>query len=332
MNDALAQEEIDALLNAANLSDSSSTPPAAKQELADDVAEAFLNSTRDVLLSLLGGDADISKVESGAIPIDILTQEITEPVALGFVESSKGLNSFAVLLFDEKKTTVVTDLVLMGDGVEKDKFSEDDTDALKEAINQIMGSLGQNLSAEYGETVAFEQVDIELLSPADALTKIKDKLKEESFHNVLYSLKIDGKLDAQFRLLLPLSIENEIARLKKNMAPPPAESAKMDVTAPASAGAADEQDDAQKLDMILDLNVEIIVKLGETVKPLSEIIKLTSGNILTLDKTSNAPVDVIVNNRVIATGDLIVIPPYNFAIKVTKVDEKMNRIKNLSFI
>ena len=55
------------------------------------------------------------------------------------------------------------------------------------------------------------------------------------------------------------------------------------------------------------------------------------GNILTLDKVSDAPVDIIVNNKTIAKGELVVIPPHNFAIKVTKVKGKTDRIKKVAF-
>ena len=328
---ALAQEEIDALLQAANLSDEDDGGGEEKSDLADGIADEFLNSANDIFMSLIGNDVSVEKNESGPIPVDMLAQEVTEPVALAFVESGKGLNTTALLVFDEKKMTVATDMVLMGEGEAKDKFSEDDIDALKEAVNQIMGNLGQNLTSKYSESISFEQADISVAEPEGALATIKEKIADENLHNAFFTLKIADKVETQFRLLLPLSIEERLGKLQ----------AKLDVAsakAPAVGGDVAEEpateegtSDEQNLDMILDLNVEIVVKLGETVRSLSEITDLIEGNILALDKASNAPVDVIVNNKIIAKGELIIIPPYNFAIKVSEVKDKLDRIKNLSF-
>jgi flagellar motor switch protein FliN/FliY len=327
--DTLAQDEIDALLQAANISE---TPDAgaAQKELADEVAGEFFNSISAIFLALLGNDVTIEKVESGSIPIDMLTQDITEPVAVAFVDSNKGLNSVAVLLFNEKNMTVVTDLILMGEGEEKEKFTDDDMDALKEAVNQTMGNLGQNMTAKYGETVSFEQADIKVLEPADSIAFVKEKLKEDSFHNTLFSLKVADKLETQFRLLLPLSIEDEIARLEQKATASGALEPAAETAGQAEGSTAGGPADISNLDMILDLKVEITVKLGETIKPLRDIIQLTRDNILPLDKASEAPVDVIVNNKTIARGELIVIPPYHFAIKVTEVKDRLDRIKNIS--
>jgi chemotaxis protein CheY-P-specific phosphatase CheC len=110
----LAQEEIDALLQAANVPDPERE--GREKEPADEVADEFFNSAKEILLALLGNDVSLEKISSGAIPLDILAQDMTEPVAATFINPDKGLNSIAVLIFDEKKMTIATDLILMGEG------------------------------------------------------------------------------------------------------------------------------------------------------------------------------------------------------------------------
>ena len=112
VEDALAQEEIDALLNVKGGADSQEKK---KIEPADEIANEFLNSSKEILLSLLGKDVSIEKVVSGAVPIDIISQEMGESVAVAFVDSDKGIKTNAVLIFDEKKMTSITDLILMGE-------------------------------------------------------------------------------------------------------------------------------------------------------------------------------------------------------------------------
>lgn len=331
--DVLAQEEIDALLSAAGIE---SAPPVRKKEPADEVSNDFFNSARDILLSLLGNDVAIEKGASGSVPADLVTQDITESSVMAVTSADKGITSSFILLFDEKKMTIITDLILMGEGNAKDAFNDDDKDAMKEAVNQIMGNLGQNLTGKYGETISFSQADISLLAPEGIPAAISEKISGDSLYRAQYLLRVENKAEISFTLILPLSIDSELKALKKALKAKEAQS----TAAPAPSkyiesvnGEAIPSDkgDFKNLDLIFDLNVEIIVKLGEATMPLKDISTLKEGKIISLDKLSDAPVDVIVNNKVIARGELVVIPPYNFAIKITDVKNRMDRIKNLKF-
>ncbi len=324
--DTLQQEEIDALLKAAGAEEEEP----GKKEPAKEFADDFLGSSNEILLSLLGNDALVKKGESGAIPVDMFAQELSGSSALAFVDATKGITSKVVLIFDEKKMTSVTDLILMGEGAEKEAFTDDDKDALKEAVNQIMGNLGQNLTGKYGTTISFEQAQIQISNPEEALALVKEKIPDDSFYRALYTLKVDENVDTQFRLLVPLSMEKELSALSSQAAEKKEETrAAQAPSAKSGQPAASGTDPLKNLDIILDLQVEIIVKLGEAVMPLRDVTKIVTGNILPLDKFADAPIDVMVNNKVVAKGELVVLPPYDFAIKVTEVKDKMKRIKNV---
>ncbi len=325
--DTLAQEEIDALLSAAA---GDTTPePEPIEDPSLEIADEFLNSAREIFLSLLGNDVDIAKGESGPIPVDMFAQELSASVAVAFVTPSKGLTAKGVIIFDEKKASIVTDLILMGEGEEKESFSEDDIDALKEAINQTMGNLGQNLTGKYSEPIAFDQAEIKIFSPEEALAAVKERIPDESYHSSLFTLKIADKVDTPFRLLLPLSIEDEVTALKAKAVAPPPEAAEPSPVPTVTSEASEVIDG--NLDIILDLEVEILVRLGEAVRPLKDIRHLVKGKILKLDRAADAPVEILVNNTVIARGELVVIPPHYFAINITEVKNRLERIKNLQF-
>ena len=67
----------------------------------------------------------------------------------------------------------------------------------------------------------------------------------------------------------------------------------------------------------------------ERSKTVSEILELTSGSIIELDKLAGEPVDVLVNNKLIAKGEVVVIEE-NFGVRVTDIVSKADRIKNLN--
>ncbi|MDR7080070.1 flagellar motor switch protein FliN/FliY [Neobacillus niacini] len=72
------------------------------------------------------------------------------------------------------------------------------------------------------------------------------------------------------------------------------------------------------LDLLLDIPLEIVVELGRTKKKISEVLELTSGSIVELDKMAGEPVDVYVNNKLIAKGEVVVIEEH-FGVRIKEI-------------
>ncbi|MEH6942166.1 flagellar motor switch phosphatase FliY [Bacillus sp. JJ722] len=89
-----------------------------------------------------------------------------------------------------------------------------------------------------------------------------------------------------------------------------------------------QESEAKNLDMLLDIPLQVTVELGRTKKTVKEILELSSGSILELDKLAGEPVDILVNNRLIATGEVVVIDE-NFGVRVTDIISQTDRIKKL---
>jgi len=83
------------------------------------------------------------------------------------------------------------------------------------------------------------------------------------------------------------------------------------------------------LDLIMDVEVPISVELGRTEMPIGQILELGPGSILELDKMASDPVDLLVNNKLIARGEVVVVDE-NFGIRITAVVDPKQRVKNLS--
>jgi flagellar motor switch protein FliN len=77
-------------------------------------------------------------------------------------------------------------------------------------------------------------------------------------------------------------------------------------------------DEKMNLDLLLDIPLEIVVELGRTKKKISEVLELTSGSIVELDKMAGEPVDVYVNNKLIAKGEVVVIEEH-FGVRIKEI-------------
>lgn len=85
---------------------------------------------------------------------------------------------------------------------------------------------------------------------------------------------------------------------------------------------------SRNLDMLMDIPLEVTVELGRTKRSIREILDLGQGSIVELDKLAGEPVDILVNQRLIAKGEVVVIDE-NFGVRVTDVVSQKERLKNL---
>ncbi|WP_424162506.1 flagellar motor switch phosphatase FliY [Bacillus amyloliquefaciens] len=82
------------------------------------------------------------------------------------------------------------------------------------------------------------------------------------------------------------------------------------------------------LDMLMDIPLSVTVELGRTKRSVKEILELSAGSIIELDKLAGEPVDILVNQRIVAKGEVVVIEE-NFGVRVTDILSQADRLNNL---
>lgn len=83
------------------------------------------------------------------------------------------------------------------------------------------------------------------------------------------------------------------------------------------------------INLLMDVNMELTVELGRTKKSIKEILGMGEGTVLELDKLAGEPVDVLVNGKLIAKGEVVVIDE-NFGVRVTEIVNPLDRIAELT--
>jgi len=86
--------------------------------------------------------------------------------------------------------------------------------------------------------------------------------------------------------------------------------------------------DGTNLNLLLDIPLKVTVELGRTQKQIKDILELSQGSIIELDKLAGEPVDILVNNKLIAKGEVVVIDE-NFGVRVTDIVSQWDRIQKL---
>ena len=93
------------------------------------------------------------------------------------------------------------------------------------------------------------------------------------------------------------------------------------------AGSDDEADGWRNLHRMLDVPLALTVELGSTEMPLSEVLRLEGGSVITIDRMPGEPIDLLINGRVFARGEVVVIND-TFGYRITElVDDAENTIQ-----
>lgn len=92
----------------------------------------------------------------------------------------------------------------------------------------------------------------------------------------------------------------------------------------AGAGAVDAAE--PNLDLVRDIPVTLTVELGRTDMVIQEILELTPGKVIELDKLAGEPLDILVNDRLLARGEVVVVDE-NFGIRITSIIDPRSRVQ-----
>ncbi len=84
----------------------------------------------------------------------------------------------------------------------------------------------------------------------------------------------------------------------------------------------------RNLDLLMDIPLEVSVELGRVTLLVSELLEIGTGSIVELKKVAGEPVEVLVNGRLIARGEVVVVED-NFAVRITEIISPIERVQRL---
>jgi len=84
----------------------------------------------------------------------------------------------------------------------------------------------------------------------------------------------------------------------------------------------------QNMDLILDIQLRLTARLGQMEMPIGEIMRLAPGSVIDIDRFVDEPVELVVNDRPIARGDIVVVQE-NFGVRISEIISPKDRIKSL---
>lgn len=87
---------------------------------------------------------------------------------------------------------------------------------------------------------------------------------------------------------------------------------------PADMGAADGESASRPIDLLYNVDMAVTIELGRTRMPMRDLLAVRPGRIIELDRSVRAPVDILVNNTLLARGEVVVIDE-ELGVRVTEI-------------
>lgn len=130
-------------------------------------------------------------------------------------------------------------------------------------------------------------------------------LSQESIDNVLKDIA-DGKISEEGEMPRPVARKADFQQLSS----------------------ARESRPPQNIDLLMDVDLPVSIELGRTKMSIADILALGPGSVVELDKLVGEPVDLLVNQKCVARGEVVVVEE-NFGLRITQLMPPEERIKNL---
>ncbi len=312
-------------------------------------SDLLSSQASNVLATVLNKQIDISEQKTGAASKDDLGSTYGSEALLLTVNFSQGVSGALYLVFLKADIAILADLMMMGDGTSG--YEEDHKDAIAELTNQIMGAVVSNGGAEFGtsfstETPAVSEFDAGSLpfNPEECQA-VDFSMEIEDIKKTNFTAVFSAELAESFSALgASASGDNsggdsggagELDTGGLDLESFDSDSSVGGQTAAAPSGGAMMKGGTifgttgnPKIDMLLDVDLEVSIELGRSHMSIKRIIELGPGSIIELDRMAGEPVDLLVNGKVVAKGEVVVIDE-NFGIRIISLVSPEERLKSL---
>jgi len=354
---SLSQEEIDALLQGADDLSGSVEMEAAPSVsgLSDSdinemrtIADEVAGSMGMTLSTITGKTVDIKISQIDVVTKEVFTGQFTGPtvqVTADYTEGAPGVHSY---IMSEEAARQVAALMM---AQEEGELTDMALSALTEGFSQMSGASNNTINNKTGIMLqspelssALRETPGDIVTPEGEFVRIRYNFTADgsaSFLDEIFDVNVAGALSGSMGKSAGMGMTQvgpqQAAGEPQFQQQPPVydtggRQAQMNVGVQpvqfAPLSQAEQPGVTGNIGLLMDVSMQLTVELGRTKMLIKDILGMGEGTIVELDKLAGEPVDLLVNGKLIAKGEVVVIDE-NFGVRVTDIISPMNRISNI---
>ena len=339
-----------------------------EKDALGEIGNISMGSAATTLSILLDRRVSITTPKVSISNLKEIKEQYPLPYVVIEVGYTHGLLGGNLLAMQERDTAIIADLMMGGDGSNPPgEMNELYMSAVTEAMNQMMGSTATSMSTVFKKKVDISPPKVNVMNFADNPTITDLTSDEQSVIRVSFRMEVEGLIDSEIMQVLSIDFAREMVSGLMGSIQPPTPKPTIREAVPIKDEAATSKNIAQKpalavenmpsksqyqqnitvqpaqfapltanslpvsdpnINLIMDVPLQVTVELGRTRKLIRDILELVPGSIIELDKLAGEPVDILVNGKLIAKGEVVVIDE-NFGVRVTEIVSQFERTSNL---
>ena len=288
-----------------------------------DFMKLFEDETVGTIEALIGTAPSLELKEQQELSI---ISNIVPPIVLVKIKVSGDIDADAMIAMPPNLAASLSDMMMGEEASGREDVTEDDMDAAKEIVSNIFGAIGNTLSAQKELPVlSFSIGDIELVSDNDEVSleafsrMYVYNFTLESIHSLLMFI-MDEKMK---NVLFPSESSEKISSADTNTT-----TASEDTTSNCEEDITLSNEEMKNIALIMDVKLPVRVRIGKKKMLLKDVLNMDIGSVIELNQLANDPLDILVDNHVIAQGEVVIVDG-NFGIQVTSIGTKKERLKQL---
>jgi len=242
--------------------------------------------------------------------------DISVPRADVVVEADSGGNMR--FLIPPQSATALGDMMLAGEGEEKDEMNDEDLDATKEIVSNIMGSVSTALGSQGSLP------KISFTTSSAEFTTDKNPQWDSYAFRVNFDFEINGKT-YDWIVLFDKDLYSQFVQSSA----PAADASGNCAAAPSGGGVEMDSEELKNLKLLLDVKLNLRVRIGSKKMLLKDVLNMDIGSIIELNQLANEPLEVLIDDKKIAEGEVVIVDG-NFGIQITSIGTRKERMEALT--
>ena len=285
-----------------------------------DFIKLFESETIGTIEALVGAAPTLELNEEQELSI---ISNIVPPIVIVKIKVSGDAEADIMVALPPNLAASLSDMMMGEDVSDREDVSEDDLDATKEIVSNIFGAISNSLSA---------QKELPVLSFAiDSVESISDDsdVSLESFSKMyVYKFSLDSVSS-----LMMFIIDQKMSTVlfggdsdedESSLVGPEGSSEKRSTTDAVQLS----NEEMNNINLIMDVKLPVRVRIGKKRMLLKDVLNMDIGSVIELNQLANDPLEILVDNHVIAQGEVVIVDG-NFGVQITSIGTKKERLTQL---
>ena len=283
-----------------------------------DFMKLFESETVGTIEALIGEAPNVELKEEQDLSI---ISNIVPPIVLLKLTVSGDADARAMVALPSNLSASLSDMMMGEEASDREDVSDDDLDATKEIVSNIFGAIGNSLSAQKELPVLSFKIDsIEFIND-------ENEVSLEEFHKMFVYKFNMGELNSLLMFILDEKLHSSLFATNS------AEETSSPVNDTLGGNSQSPEvnlsgEEMGNISLIMDVKLPVRVRIGKKKMLLKDVLNMDIGSVIELNQLANDPLDILVDNHVVAEGEVVIVDG-NFGIQITTIGTKRERLAQL---